>query len=136
MGLLQTGKLTHNQIKIKITNSILSQSLDYVLEGQTKIHTLTKNHSLGTLRRTITKSRMPKQCLITGKKVTVGNNVSHSKRRTKRKLYANLLKRRLLNPATGRYVTVTISTSGLRTLKKWDREGKVYNLAELAKNAL
>ncbi|HBK35004.1 50S ribosomal protein L28 [Candidatus Uhrbacteria bacterium RIFOXYA2_FULL_40_9] len=79
---------------------------------------------------------MPKQCLITGKKVTVGNNVSHSKRRTKRKLYANLLKRRLLNPATGRYVTVTISTSGLRTLKKWDREGKVYNLAELAKNAL
>lgn len=42
-------------------------------------------------------------------------------------------KKRLLNPATGRYVTVWISTSGLRTLKKWGREGKVYNLRELSK---
>ena len=79
---------------------------------------------------------MPKQCLITGKKVITGNNVSHSKRRTKRKIHANLLKRRLLNPATGRYVTVTISARGLRTLKKWDREGKVYNLAEMKRKGL
>lgn len=77
---------------------------------------------------------MSKSCLITGKKTTTGMNVSHSHRRTKRKLHINLHTRRLLNPATGRMVSVTISNRGLRTLKKWDREGKPYNLAELKKN--
>ncbi len=76
---------------------------------------------------------MSKMCIITGKKTSVGNHVSHSKRRVKRKLFANLSKRRLLNPATGRSVTVTISTRGLRTLKKWNREGKTYNLATIKK---
>ena len=33
---------------------------------------------------------MSKICQVTGKKVMVGNNVSHSKRRTKRKFYPNL----------------------------------------------
>ncbi len=74
---------------------------------------------------------MSKKCIVTGKKTTTGNNVSHSKRRTKRKIFANLLKRRLLNPATGRMVTVIISNRGFRTLKKWTREGKMYNLTKL-----
>ena len=34
---------------------------------------------------------MSKICQITGKKAMVGNNVSHSKRRTKRKFDVNLL---------------------------------------------
>ncbi|MBI4714286.1 50S ribosomal protein L28 [Candidatus Uhrbacteria bacterium] len=76
---------------------------------------------------------MSKSCLITGKKTTVGMHVSHSKRRVRRKLFANLQTRRLLNPATGRMVMVTISNRGLRTLKKWDREGKKYDLAALKK---
>ena len=76
---------------------------------------------------------MSKSCLITGKKTTVGMHVSHSKRRVKRKLFANLQTRRLLNPATGRMVMVTISNRGLRTLKKWDREGKKYDLVALKK---
>ena len=33
---------------------------------------------------------MSKVCQITGKKAIVGNNVSHSKRRTKRKFNVNL----------------------------------------------
>ncbi|MDE6083566.1 MAG: 50S ribosomal protein L28, partial [Muribaculaceae bacterium] len=33
---------------------------------------------------------MSKTCQITGKKASVGNNVSHSKRRTKRKFNVNL----------------------------------------------
>ena len=78
---------------------------------------------------------MPKSCLITGKKTTVGNHVSHSNVKAKRKLFANLHKKRLSNPATGRMVTVVISTRGLRTLKKWDREGKVYDLAKMKKLA-
>ncbi|MEK7615058.1 MAG: 50S ribosomal protein L28 [Patescibacteria group bacterium] len=76
---------------------------------------------------------MSKSCIVTGKKTSVGNHVSHSKRRVKRKLHANLSKRRLMNPATGRTVTVTISTRGLRTLKKWNREGKTYDLASIKK---
>ena len=76
---------------------------------------------------------MAKSCIVTGKKTTTGFNVSHSKQKTKRKLKANLHKKRLLNPATGKIVTVIISSRGLRTLKKWDREGKTYDLAQLKK---
>lgn len=76
---------------------------------------------------------MSKSCLVTGKKTTVGNHVSHSKRHVKRKLFVNLQTRRLLNPTTGRLVEVTISNRGLRTLKKWDREGKKYDLAVMKK---
>ncbi len=76
---------------------------------------------------------MSKSCLITGKKTTVGNHVSHSKRHVKRKLFANLQTRKLLNPATGRMIIVTISNRGLRTLKKWDRDGKKYDLAAIKK---
>jgi large subunit ribosomal protein L28 len=78
---------------------------------------------------------MAKRCIITGKTTVSGNNVSHSKRRTKRKVLANIHKRRLLNPATGTMMVVSISNRGLRTLKKWDREGKDYDLREFVKNA-
>ncbi|NQV89571.1 MAG: 50S ribosomal protein L28 [Parcubacteria group bacterium] len=78
---------------------------------------------------------MSTSCLVTGKKTISGNNVSHSNVKTKRKLKANLMKKRLRNPATGRIVTVTISTRGLRTLRKWDREGKTYDLMALKKES-
>ncbi len=76
---------------------------------------------------------MTKSCIVTGKKVTTGFHVSHSKRHTKRRLFPNLQKRKILNPATGRMVTVHITSRGLRTLKKWDTEGKAYDLAEMGK---
>jgi large subunit ribosomal protein L28 len=74
---------------------------------------------------------MPNICVVTGKKPITGQNVSHSNVKTKRRLYPNVSKRRLRNPATGRMVTVCISTRGLRTLKKWEREGKAYDLTKL-----
>ncbi len=74
---------------------------------------------------------MTKTCIVTGKKVATGYNVSHSNRHTKRRLFPNLQKRSLKNPATGRMVTVNITPRGLRTLKKWDAEGKVYDLAAM-----
>lgn len=74
---------------------------------------------------------MPKSCIVTGKKTITGNNVSHSNVKTKRRLHSNLTKRRLVNPATGRMVMVTISARGLRTLKKWQSEGKSYDLTKL-----
>lgn len=71
---------------------------------------------------------MQKYCIVTGKQTMTGNNVSHSKQKTKRRFAPNLQKRRLMNPATGTMVTVWISTRGLRTLSKWQREGVMYDL--------
>lgn len=75
---------------------------------------------------------MAKTCIVTGKTRSVGNNISHSHQKTKRVLRPNLTKRRLLNPATGKMTAVVISTRGLRTLKKWQTEGKTYDLRTMA----
>ena len=74
---------------------------------------------------------MGKICKVTGKTPLTGNNVSHSKRRTKMRQMPNLQKKRLLNPATGLMETVVISTRGMRTLTKWRGEGKTYDLRDL-----
>ncbi|KKW45070.1 MAG: 50S ribosomal protein L28 [Parcubacteria group bacterium GW2011_GWA2_56_7] len=75
---------------------------------------------------------MANECIITGKKTVSGNNVSHSKRRTKRTFKPNLQKKTVMNPATGRPVKVTVSVRGLRMLKKWMREGKKVDLTNLS----
>ena len=41
---------------------------------------------------------MSRVCQITGKKVVTGNNVSHSKRKTKRKFYPNLQTKKFFIP--------------------------------------
>ena len=74
---------------------------------------------------------MPRKCKLTGKKPLTGYNVSHSHVRTKRRQMPNLQKKRLLNPATGKIERVLISARGLRTLDKWKREGKKYDLRDL-----
>mgnify|MGYP002628586632 FL=1 len=48
----------------------------------------------------------------------VGNNVSHSKRRTKRKFYPNLVKKKFYLPEEDKFITLKISTSALRTVNK------------------
>jgi large subunit ribosomal protein L28 len=61
---------------------------------------------------------MSRICEITGKKVMTGNNVSHSKRRTKRKFYPNLITKTFYIPQEDRKVTLKLSTSALRTINK------------------
>jgi large subunit ribosomal protein L28 len=61
---------------------------------------------------------MSKVCQITGKSVMVGNNVSHSNRKTKRKFFPNLISKRFYLPENGEYITLKISTSALRTINK------------------
>ena len=61
---------------------------------------------------------MSRVCQITGKSVMVGNNVSHSNRKTKRKFYPNLLTKKFYVPEDDMYVTVKISASALRTINK------------------
>lgn len=61
---------------------------------------------------------MARVCQLTGKKVMVGNNVSHSKRRTKRRFYPNLIDKRFYLPSEDRWVKLRVSASALRTVNK------------------
>ena len=61
---------------------------------------------------------MSRVCQITGKKAMVGNNVSHSKRRTKRKFDVNLFKKKFYLPDEDRWVRLTVSAAGIRTINK------------------
>ena len=48
----------------------------------------------------------------------VGNNVSHSKRRTKRRFDVNLFKKKYYLPDEDRWVQLTVSAAGMRTINK------------------
>lgn len=61
---------------------------------------------------------MSRVCQLTGKSVMVGNNVSHSNRKTKRKFFPNLVTKKFFVPEEGEFVTLKISTSALRTINK------------------
>jgi large subunit ribosomal protein L28 len=61
---------------------------------------------------------MSRVCQVTGKKVMVGNNVSHSKRRTKRKFLPNLFKKKFYLPEEDRWISLTVSANGIRTISK------------------
>jgi large subunit ribosomal protein L28 len=57
-------------------------------------------------------------CQITGKKMMVGNNVSHSKRRTKRTFKPNLFDKKFYLEEEDRYVSLLVSAQGIRTINK------------------
>lgn len=61
---------------------------------------------------------MSKVCQITGKKAMVGNNVSHSKRRTKRRFNVNLFKKKFYIQEEDRWVSILVSAAGIRTISK------------------
>ena len=61
---------------------------------------------------------MSRICVITGKKLMSGNNVSHSKRRTKRKFHPNIMDKRFFLPDENRWVKLRVSAAGLRTINK------------------
>jgi len=48
----------------------------------------------------------------------VGNNVSHSKRRTKREFAPNLKTKRFWSEEEGRFITLKVSAAGIRTINK------------------
>ena len=61
---------------------------------------------------------MSRICQITGKKMMVGNNVSHSKKRTKRKFYPNLFVKRYYLKEENRWISLKVSAAGMRTINK------------------
>lgn len=61
---------------------------------------------------------MSRVCKITGKRPLVGNNVSKSHRKTKRKQFPNLQTRKLYVPEIGKKIQVKLSTTALKTIDK------------------
>ena len=61
---------------------------------------------------------MAKVCQITGRKRMKGNNVAHSKLRTKRDFSLNLKNKKFWSEAEQRYITLKVSCKGIRELEK------------------
>ncbi len=61
---------------------------------------------------------MSKICQITGITFMTGNNVSHSKRRTKRRFEPNLFIKKFYIPEEDRWVSLKVSCAGLRLINK------------------
>ncbi|MBR7024375.1 MAG: 50S ribosomal protein L28 [Bacteroidales bacterium] len=61
---------------------------------------------------------MSKICQITGKKAQVGNNVSHSKHRTKRTFDVNLFTKKFYYVEEDCWISLKISAAGLRQINK------------------
>ncbi|MCE9508558.1 MAG: 50S ribosomal protein L28 [Alphaproteobacteria bacterium] len=60
---------------------------------------------------------MTRRCEITGKGPLVGNNVSHANNKTKRRFLPNLQEASFFSSGLKKNISVTSSTSGIRTIE-------------------
>lgn len=67
-------------------------------------------------------------CQVTGRKPSFGNRVSHSQRKTRRRWNPNIQRKRYWVPSERRWVTLTVSTKGMKVI---DRRGIDSVVAEL-----
>ncbi len=61
---------------------------------------------------------MARVCQVTGKKPMVGNSVSHSNIKTKRRFLPNLQTKRFFFAEEDRWVTLKVSAEAIRTINK------------------
>ena len=61
---------------------------------------------------------MSRVCEVTGKKPAVGNRVSHANNKKRRRFLPNLHSQRFWLETEKRWVSLRISTNGLRTIEK------------------
>jgi len=61
---------------------------------------------------------MSKVCQVTGKRPVVGNNVSHSHRKTRRRFLPNLHTHRFWVEAENRFVKLRVTAAGMRIIDK------------------
>ncbi len=73
---------------------------------------------------------MSKICQITGKKALVGNNVSHSNHRTKRKFDVNLFSKKFYWVEQKCWVVLNLSANGLRTINKVGLDTAIKTVVE------
>ncbi|MFP5441877.1 MAG: 50S ribosomal protein L28 [Gammaproteobacteria bacterium] len=71
---------------------------------------------------------MSKVCQVTGKKPIVGNSVSHSNIKTKRRFEPNLHYHRFWLESEKRFVRLRVSSNGMRTIDKLGIEQVVADL--------
>jgi large subunit ribosomal protein L28 len=73
---------------------------------------------------------MSKICQITGKRAMVGNNVSHSKRRTKRTFDVNLFTKKFYWVEQDMWISLKVSAAGLRTINKLGLDAAIKQAAD------
>ena len=61
---------------------------------------------------------MSRICQVTGKRPTTGNNVSHANNKTKRRFLPNIQKHKYWVENENRFVTLKLSTRGMKTIDK------------------
>ncbi len=61
---------------------------------------------------------MSRVCQVTGKRPMSGNHVSHAHNVNKRRFLPNLHKKRFWVPEENRWVTLTVSARGMKTISK------------------
>ena len=61
---------------------------------------------------------MARVCQVTGKKPIVGNKVSHSNIKTKRRFLPNLQTKRFFFVEEDRWITLKVSSEAIRTISK------------------
>jgi large subunit ribosomal protein L28 len=60
---------------------------------------------------------MSRRCVVTGKGVLTGNNVSHANNKTRRRFLPNLQETAVLSDALNQMVRLRVSTRGLKTIE-------------------
>jgi len=70
------------------------------------------------LQKDLLEDIMSRVCDVTGKKPMFGNSVSHANNKTRRRFDVNLQKKRFWLPDEKRYITLNVSTRGLRIIDK------------------
>lgn len=61
---------------------------------------------------------MSRECIVTGKKVMTGNNVSHANNKTRRRFLPNLQHVSFMSETLGERIQLRVSTAGLRQIEK------------------
>ncbi len=60
---------------------------------------------------------MSRRCIVTGKGVQVGNNVSHANNKNKRRFMPNLQVTSLLSDALGQAIRLRLTSRGIKTVE-------------------
>lgn len=71
---------------------------------------------------------MSNVCQVTGRRPTTGFTISHSHRRNKRWFKPNIQKKRFYVPSEQRWVTLTVSAKGIKTINKRGIESVLADL--------
>ncbi len=61
---------------------------------------------------------MGQRCQVTGKRPMSGHRVSHANNKTKRRFFPNLHRKRYFLPEENRWITLSVSTHGMKIIDK------------------